>query len=312
MSWLEDSVSNLPGSWLHGCWHDGSGAVEFAVIPQWGDDMNAGNGDQPFRLTRYWPLYRALWSNSVAREMGFKTNFLLWIVVETLWFMLQLSFMGVMFLHTESIAGWSKWQAVLLIGTNQFIQQLFQAFFLTNCTQLSELVQTGRLDFMLLLPVNTRFLISLRQVDLGGFLNAALGLVVIGYSRNQLGIVPGPVQILTFGVLVLLGILIHYSLMFSLACVSFWTVKAQGIVWAYYNLFNIARMPDSAFKGRFKAFFTFVIPMLLVSNIPARSLIQKLNSPVECLALLGMGVACFLISEWIWRLSARRYSSASS
>ena len=39
--------------------------------------------------------------------------------------------------------------------------------FLTNCTQLSELIRTGKLDFMLLLPVNTRFMISFRQVDLG-------------------------------------------------------------------------------------------------------------------------------------------------
>ncbi|MGE5566371.1 MAG: hypothetical protein ACM3YN_09500, partial [Parcubacteria group bacterium] len=28
------------------------------------------------------------------------------------------------------------------------------------------------MDFMLLLPANTRFLISFRQVDLGGFVNA--------------------------------------------------------------------------------------------------------------------------------------------
>ena len=266
----------------------------------------------PMRPGRYASLYAALWRNSVAREMGFKTNFILWILVETLWFGLQLSFMGVMFLHTESIAGWSKWQAVLLIGTNQFIQQLFQAFFLTNCTQLSELVQTGRLDFMLLLPVNIRFLVSLRQVDLGGFISAALGLSVVAYACHQLGITPGATQIAGFSILVLLGILIHYSLMFTLASISFWTVKSQGIVWAYYNLFNIARMPDSAFKGRFKAFFTFVIPMLLVSNVPAKVLVRKLDSPWEGLGLLVMVTLCFLFSEWIWKLSLRRYSSASS
>lgn len=274
--------------------------------------MSQESDTKPFSARRYLPLYLALWNNSVAREMGFKTNFLLWIVVESLWFILQLSFIGVMFLHTESIAGWSKWEAVLLVGASQFIQQLFQAFFLTNCTQLSELVQTGRLDFMLLLPVNTRFLVSLRQVDLGGFLNAAFGLVVIGYSCRQLGFSPGLVEIFSFGALVVVGILIHYSLMFTLACVSFWTVKAQGIVWAYYNLFNIARMPDSAFKGSFKAFFTFAIPMLLVSNVPAKTILSKLSSPVECLYLLVMASGCFALSEFIWRHSLKRYSSASS
>ena len=45
------------------------------------------------------------------------------------------------------------------------------------------------------------------------------------------------------------GIVIHYSLMFLLAPISFWTVRAQGIVWGYYNLFNIAWLPDSAFHN---------------------------------------------------------------
>ena len=72
----------------------------------------------------------------------------------------------------------------------------------------------------------------------------------------------------------LAGILIHYSLMFLLATISFWTVRAQGIVWGYYNLFNLARMPDEAFQGFFRAFFTFAIPMLLVFNVPVRVLLQ--------------------------------------
>src|SRR5277367_2486954 len=124
-------------------------------------------------VRRHAAIYAALWRNSVVREMGFKTNFLLWIVVELLWFALQLCFIGVVYLHTDHIDTWSKWQVILLVGASHFIQQIFQAFFLTNCTQLSELIRTGRLDFMLLLPMNTRFLISLRQVDLGGFVNAA-------------------------------------------------------------------------------------------------------------------------------------------
>ena len=76
--------------------------------------------------------------------------------------------------------------------------------------------------------------------------------------------------------------------MFLLASISFWTVRAQGIVWGYYNLFNIARMPDEAFRGLFKAVFTFALPMLLVSNVPVRLLVDKLQSPLPVLLLLGM------------------------
>jgi ABC-2 type transport system permease protein len=263
-------------------------------------------------VSRYLSIYAALWKNSVAREMGFKSNFLLWILVELLWFGLQLCFISVLYLHTDHIGTWTKWQVVMLIGASHFIQQVYQAFFLINCTNLSELVRTGKLDFLLLLPVNTRFVVSLRQVDLGAFVNAGSAVAVMAYAAHQLHLVPTLVQVLGFLALCVMGIAIHYSLMFLLASISFWTVRAQGIVWGYYNLFNIARMPDEAFHGLFKIVFTFALPMLLVSNVPARLLTDKLSTPFPALLLLLMSVVCFCVSEWGWRASMRRYTSASS
>ena len=199
---------------------------------------------------RYFGIYSALWKNSVSREMTFKSNFLLWIVVELLWFGLQLSFIGVLYLHTDNIGTWTKWQVVLLIGGSHFIQQMFQAFFLINCTNLSELIRTGKLDFLMLLPVNTRFVVSLRQVDLGAFVNAVFAVATMAYAARQLHLIPSLLQMTGFLILCVAGVLIHYSLMFLLASISFWTVRAQGIVWGYYNLFNIASSGMRAMLNR--------------------------------------------------------------
>jgi len=261
---------------------------------------------------RYLLIYAALWKNSVAREMSFKGNFILWIVVELLWFGLQLCFVSVVFSQTSTVGTWTQWQMVLLVGASNFIQQLYQAFFLTNCTNLSELVRTGKMDFLLLLPVNTRFIVSLRQVDLGAFVNALFAVAVMIFAAWKLELHPTFAQLAGFGALCVVGILIHYSLMFMLAAISFWTVRAQGIVYGYYNLFNIARMPDEAFRGAFKAMFTFALPVLLVSNVPVRVLADKLVSPGGLLALIGLCVVWALISEWFWRISVRNYTSASS
>src|SRR5213078_212986 len=164
-------------------------------------------------LKRYFQIYSALWKNSVTREMIFKSNFLLWIIVELLWFGLQLSFIGVLYLHTDQIGTWTKWQVVLLIGASSFIQQLYQAFFLINCTNLSELVRTGKLDFLLLLPVNTRFVVSLRQIDLGAFVNAGFAVALMCYAGRQMHLTPSAAQLIGFVVLCVVGVLIHYSLM---------------------------------------------------------------------------------------------------
>jgi ABC-2 type transport system permease protein len=266
----------------------------------------------PSGLKRYLDLFAALWRNSVTREMSFKGNFLLWIVVELLWFGLQLCFVSVIFSQTDAIGTWTKWQMVLLVGTSSFIQQLYQAFFLTNCTNLSELVRTGKMDFLLLLPVNTRFLVSLRVVDLGAFVNALFAACIMTFAAVKLNLHPTVGQFAGFAGLCAVGILIHYSLMFILATICFWTVRAQGIVWGYYNLFNIARLPDEAFRGAFKAVFTFALPVLLVSNVPTRVLADTLQSWHSWTLLLATGIVWAVISEWFWRVSLRHYTSASS
>jgi ABC-2 type transport system permease protein len=201
---------------------------------------------------------------------------------------------------------------VLLVGANHFIQQLFTGLFMNNCVKLSENVRSGGLDFMLLMPVNARFLISLRHVDFGAFFNAASALVVMGYALHRLDLQPTALQTLGFLALLLVGLSVHYSVMYALACISFWTVRAQGIVWGYYNLFQLARLPDEAFRGAFRATFTFVIPVLLVTNVPVKLLIDKLSSPLEIVALLVLSALMFAGSEWFWRLSVRHYASASS
>src|SRR5215510_14543777 len=87
---------------------------------------------------RYATIYATLCRNSVIREMGFKSNFILWIFVELLWFVLQISFISVIYSHTDRIGDWTRWQVVFLVGTSHFIQQIFTALFLTNCVEISE------------------------------------------------------------------------------------------------------------------------------------------------------------------------------
>src|SRR5213076_1711756 len=114
---------------------------------------------------------------------------------------LHLTFISVVYLHTDHIGDWTKWHVILLLGASHFIQQLFTALFLNNLVAISEHVRTGRLDFMLLLPVNTRFLVSLRQVDLGAFVNAASAVGVMVYAGHQLHLTPSLAQFLGFALL---------------------------------------------------------------------------------------------------------------
>src|SRR5689334_30674 len=93
------------------------------AVTEHGSRIPSADTRRASTFTRYFGIYAALWRNSVTRETMFKGNFLLWIVVEFLWFALQLSFIGVLYLHTKSIGSWTQWQVVMLVGASHFIQQ---------------------------------------------------------------------------------------------------------------------------------------------------------------------------------------------
>ena len=129
--------------------------------------------------------------NSLVREMNFKLNFLLWMIVESLWFVGQLVFIEVIFSNVDQIGDWTKWQMVLLVGTHQIISQIFQGFFFTNLVNLPELVRTGKLDFILLQPVDGQFATSVRQFGMDSIVNALVGVGIVTYSLHRLHVVPG-------------------------------------------------------------------------------------------------------------------------
>ena len=143
-------------------------------------------------MRRYIEIYSIMLRNSLIREMSFKANFLLWMIVEVLWFCGQIVFFSIIFGQVDRIGDWTKWEVVLLVGTHQMIAQLFQAFFFVNVANIPELVRTGKLDSLLVLPIDSQFAVSTKQFGLDSIVNAILGGVVVCVSLSQLGTVPTP------------------------------------------------------------------------------------------------------------------------
>ena len=264
-------------------------------------------------VRRYIEIYSIMLRNSLIREMSFKANFLLWMLVEVLWFVGQIVFFSIIFGNVDRIGDWTKWEVVLLIGTHQMISQLFQAFFFVNVANVPELVRTGKLDSLLVLPVDSQFAVSTKQFGLDSVVNAALGGVVVVVALAKLSVVPTPMSILLYIIAIGFGIAVHYSIMLSLAAVSFWIVRAQGLVYGYFNFLNIARYPDAIFPRLFKIIFGWIIPVVIVSNIPARLLIKSFGQPWPLMfQLVVASTVVFCLSRGFWAFALRRYSSASS
>src|SRR6202040_3175064 len=139
-------------------------------------------------MRRYIDIYSIMLRNSLIREMSLKANFLLWMVVEVLWFWGQIFFFSIIFGQVDRIGDWTKWEVVLLVGTHQIIAQLFQAFFFVNVANIPELVRTGKLDSVLVLPMDSQFAASTKQFSLDSVINAIVGAAVVGVSLSRPGV----------------------------------------------------------------------------------------------------------------------------
>jgi ABC-2 type transport system permease protein len=266
-----------------------------------------------FPLRRYAQVYAIMFRNSLIREMAFKANFLLWMGVEVLWFLGQIVFLEVIFGYVDRIGDWTKWEVVLLVGTHQIVSQLFQAFFYVNLANLPELVRTGRLDFLLLQPVDTQFVVSVKQFGLDNLVNALVGVGFVVAALIKLQIVPTAGQIALYAVAIGLGVAVHYSILLALAAASFWIIRAQGLIYGYYSLFNLGRYPDGIFRGLFKFIFSWLIPVIVVSNVPTRILIRAAENPLPLLLQLAAAALIVTVATRLfWRTALRRYASASS
>ena len=275
-------------------------------------------------VMNYIRVYLTFARNSLVRDMTFRTNFLIDVISSTSWVFMNLGFYTLIFRYTPSIGegtGWEKYPFFLFLATALLINSLVHAFFMPNADELSELVRTGSLDFALLKPIDTQFIVSLTRIEWSALGNFFVGLALMGYAMYQLQYVPGVVQIVLYPVYVLCGVAIYYSLMIALAATSVWLGRNLTLFDFWFYITNFSRYPMEIYQGTWgtplRRLFTFCIPVLVVVNVPARVLVRPISPQTwEDWLLPGFALlataGCLAASRWVFQRALWSYRSASS
>jgi ABC-2 type transport system permease protein len=259
--------------------------------------------------------------NSLVRDMTFRANFLIECISSLSWMFMNLGFYLLVFEYTPSIGpdtGWGKWQFFVFLSTTLFVNSLVEAFFMPNTEEFSEQVRTGGLDFALLKPIDTQFLVSLARVDWSSFSNFIFAIVLISYSLAQLDYHPTLWAVLLYPVFVLCGVAILYSLMIALGSTSIWLGRNQSLYDFWFYITNFSRYPMEIYRGPLgdplRRIFTFIIPVLVVVNVPARLMAQPFQEGNILLAVFTLlaTAGSLLASRWLFLRALASYRSASS
>jgi len=278
----------------------------------------------------YGKVFLTFAKNSLIRDMTFRTNFLLQCISSVGWTLMNVGFYLILFQFTDTLgaeSGWDRDKYFLFLATTWFINSIVQAFFMPNAEEFSELIRTGGLDFALLKPIDTQFLISFRKVDWSSLSNFAAGIVIAFISLRNLAIretnpmTPTIMEVSLYLIFVSLGIAIMYSLMICLSATSVWLGRNQTLYNFWFYITNFSRYPMEMYNrgwGRpLYGLFTFVIPVLLVVNVPARILAKPLD-PRDSSEWLLVGwcliaaLTSVVFSRWVFFRALSSYRSASS
>jgi ABC-2 type transport system permease protein len=268
--------------------------------------------------------------NSLIRDMTFRTNFLLETVSSLSWTLMSLGFYLLVFEYTPHLgpeSGWRKHEFLAFLATSWIVNSLVQAFFMPNADEFSELIRTGNLDFALLKPIDTQFLVSFQRVEWSSLVNLVSGSILLAISLWQLATRADNPVVLNAGVLLLYpiyvgcGVAILYGLTIGLAATSVWLGRNQSLYDFWFYITNFARYPMEIYRRGWGqalwGLFTFVIPVLVVVNVPARLVARPLSPrawwewPLAGFTVLAT-ITTLGLCRWVFQRALASYRSASS
>jgi ABC-2 type transport system permease protein len=277
------------------------------------DPAGFDTGPQPYRPTarQYLRVYRAAAATSLAREMEYRGNFVLLGLSNLAWMCLLLAVVLILFGNVRAIAGWNLDQMLVLTGTYQLVTGVTFLLFETNMGKLSEQVNKGELDYVLLKPIDAQFLVSTRFLNVAQLPPTVAALVTLGVGWARLGLRPGPLELLTFLVLLICAVVASYALWFTSVTLTLWTGRIENIQFLVMPVMEMARVPADVFRGLFYAVFTFAIPIALAATLPSKALLGLLDPWMALYAIL-LAALLLWVSHRFWRYSLSKYTSASS
>jgi len=247
---------------------------------------------------------------NIQQELIYRTNALINALLSLMWLGWELLGLSIIFSNTQTLAGWGPGELVALLGVWRLVNTVMVALIWPNTEKFNASIRDGSLDYTLLQPVNSQFLVSFSRIVIWRLWDVALAavLIVTGIGMSRGG---GSLNLVSFLLLTISGALIIYSLWIVLIACTFWFVKFDNNVTILQALMDSGRYPANVYPVWMRLIVTFVVPVAVATTVP----LQALRGDLlwwQVLMFLAIGAASLIVAAQVWKLGVRRYSGASS
>lgn len=262
-------------------------------------------------LFRYLRLFGAHGRLSLLLAMQYRWEFFLDGLMSVFWTATALIPLYLVFQERPVIAGWQYGEALLVIGFFSALDGVLKGAINPSLTTVIEHIRQGTLDFVLLKPADSQFLVSTQRFMPWRGLSFVAAALIFAYAFRELGRAPSLASVLLALGMLACGVVLLYSMWILVISVAFRAVRIDNLRYLFEAIFDAARWPASVFKGVVSFLFTFIIPLALMTTYPAEALLGRLSGERLSGAVL-LTLAFAFLARQIWRRSVRGYTSASS
>ena len=272
-------------------------------------------------MGRYFKIFSTFARACLVRDMTFRANFLLECLTSLGWMSMNLAFYLLIFSFTPEIgrnSGWSREPFFAFVATGLIINSIVQTLFMPSASELTEMVRTGGLDSVLVRPLDAQFLLSMHRFDFSSMANGIVGVALLVWSVSRFSVAPPLIACFLYPVLIVCGVAILYGLVIMLAAATILMGRNQSLYDFWFYITNFSRYPAEIYAGPWggplRMVCTFVIPILLVVNVPAGTIARPLSGNAWGMISLTCVVAIISVgvSRIVFQAALARYRSASS
>lgn len=250
---------------------------------------------------------------STQGEMAYRANFFIRLLHAGLNLVTGVLSLTVIFNQVEEIKGWDLPSALALLGIYLLLGSLRGLFIGPSLEAMSGMdgeVWQGTFDFTLLRPLNKQFLVSFRYWRIFALFDMSLALGVLGYGIHLMGANLSIISVLSFLITLLASLVLLYACLLAFSALVFLN-SGFLFTWIINDLYTLARYPVGLYPGWLRLILTWIIPVGLMTTIPAQALMGTL-SPLWMGVSLIFSLAALLGASWLFRRGLEKYASASS
>ncbi len=252
--------------------------------------------------------WRIIAKNNLQNQLLTLSSSTLFIMGKFLNYIFTLVVIFAIFRQTPNINGYNLNQAVIFVLVYNLAESITQFLFRSIYSFRPVLVR-GDFDLDLLKPLPSFFRPLLSGPD---FLDLPLIIIqslTLIYYLVRYNILLSYTSVLLFIVLLSLSVITAFFLFLAIAAFCILTTEIDNLVWLYRSLMRSSTIPTDVYHGVFRFILDFVVPVTIISTVPAKSLLGLLAPEITAYVIGYILIFCPL--SWLfWKYSISTYTSA--